>query len=162
MLLESHRVENTVVSPCRNQVENKVYYRQDILGSLSAPGNAVDVPKKNLPKLPSTASLWCAPASPWWCVLLHLCFVLHVSLTLMRYGFVEREAKRLCCSTGEVVRRLVEAAMREREERRGRKGIRNENCYCGVLCILGDNSPDCNHLCRKIIWTIKSISRDSI
>jgi hypothetical protein len=42
----------------------------------------------------------------------------------MQYGFVECEAKRLCCSTGEDVRRLVKAAMREREERRGRKEMR--------------------------------------
>jgi hypothetical protein len=32
----------------------------------------------------------------------------------MQYGFVEREAKRLCCSTGEIAIRLVEATMRDR------------------------------------------------
>jgi hypothetical protein len=31
------------------------------------------------------------------CALLHLCLVLHGSLTLIQYDFVEREAERLCC-----------------------------------------------------------------
>ena len=39
ILLECHPVENAVVSPCRNQVQNKVHYWQDIRGSLSALGS---------------------------------------------------------------------------------------------------------------------------
>jgi hypothetical protein len=56
----------------------------------------------------SISMAWCGfPATS--CALLHLYLVLHGSLTLSQYDFVEREAERLCCSTSEVVSRLVEA-----------------------------------------------------
>ena len=38
ILPESHPIEITTVSPCGNQVQNKVHYRKDISGSLSALG----------------------------------------------------------------------------------------------------------------------------
>jgi hypothetical protein len=68
---------------------------------------------KNAPKLSAAAAQGQAEnRPPPSCALLHLCLGLHGSLTLIQYDFVKRKAERLCCSTGEVVRRLLEAAMR--------------------------------------------------